>query len=282
MPSESSERIVTRASESRLVLAPEFHMFQLHHCRKELHWPRHIHRSYEVIYCLEGEYRARLNETPLFLQPGHGLVVKPGDAHEDFCEPPLRYFGMLFTLHDARLRDQPRSLFADDAEARHQCFSFSRHPDLTLRHMAADAERSTAEIQDAVLTRFIAGVIRALPADGLAPGVRRSVVEQDFAQRFLQVVRDHLAAPQSLAAMAREMGMSSSSLSHKCKEIFGQSAMAIATGERLRHAGLLLHSTSLSIKEIVPQVGFADAYAFSRAFRRVMGRSPSQYRNETP
>ena len=48
---------------------------------------------------------------------------------------------------------------------------------------------------------------------------------------------------------------------------------------RLRRAASLLKDTSLPITEIAMQCGFSDSNYFSRAFKKINGITPSQYRN---
>jgi YesN/AraC family two-component response regulator len=40
----------------------------------------------------------------------------------------------------------------------------------------------------------------------------------------------------------------------------------------------LLGLSDLKIKEISKQIGYEDAYYFSRLFKKIMGKSPMQYR----
>jgi AraC-like DNA-binding protein len=47
---------------------------------------------------------------------------------------------------------------------------------------------------------------------------------------------------------------------------------------RMPHAAVLLASESYSVEEIAHQVGYENAFAFSTAFKRIMGASPSSYR----
>ncbi|RMD73694.1 MAG: AraC family transcriptional regulator [Lentisphaerae bacterium] len=47
---------------------------------------------------------------------------------------------------------------------------------------------------------------------------------------------------------------------------------------RMEHAAAMLGNPRLSISEIAEFLGFSDQYAFSKAFKRVMGAPPSAYR----
>nr|WP_306792705.1 AraC family transcriptional regulator [Collinsella urealyticum] len=68
----------------------------------------------------------------------------------------------------------------------------------------------------------------------------------------------------------------------KLKRLFktrtGLAPNAYVTAQRMEHAEDLLSTTRLSIEEISERVGYRSAAAFSAAFRRAYGSSPSQIR----
>jgi AraC-like DNA-binding protein len=49
---------------------------------------------------------------------------------------------------------------------------------------------------------------------------------------------------------------------------------------RMRQAATLLTTTFLSVKEIVRRVGLTDESHFVRDFKRLYGRTPSEYRHK--
>ncbi|HVZ64597.1 MAG TPA: AraC family transcriptional regulator [Lacunisphaera sp.] len=81
-----------------------------------------------------------------------------------------------------------------------------------------------------------------------------------------------------LRQLAGAAGMSVTHFSALFRRRTGFSPVDFLIRQRVRQAGQLLDSTSLSIREIAEQVGYDDPYYFSRCFRRVMGCSPRAYR----
>ncbi|MFQ9985893.1 MAG: helix-turn-helix transcriptional regulator, partial [Lachnospiraceae bacterium] len=47
---------------------------------------------------------------------------------------------------------------------------------------------------------------------------------------------------------------------------------------RVNHARLLLRSTELSVLEVALQSGFRSSSYFNRVFKKIMGMTPGQYR----
>lgn len=81
----------------------------------------------------------------------------------------------------------------------------------------------------------------------------------------------------SLDRLAGELGMSRATLQRRLKAE-GTSFEAILDGLRQRLARRFLRSENYSVKKTAYQLGFSDPAAFSRAFKRWTGRSPSELR----
>ena len=54
--------------------------------------------------------------------------------------------------------------------------------------------------------------------------------------------------------------------------------MAYLTGWRMTLAADLLHRPDMTVAAVARRVGYADAFGFSAAFKRVQGVSPTAYR----
>ncbi len=82
----------------------------------------------------------------------------------------------------------------------------------------------------------------------------------------------------SLASMADFCGYSQSRFSALYRQKFGISPVNDLISIRIERAKLLLEHGSLSVFEISDAVGFGSIYYFSRAFKEIVGISPTEYR----
>jgi AraC-like DNA-binding protein len=81
----------------------------------------------------------------------------------------------------------------------------------------------------------------------------------------------------AIAAVARELGMSERSLRrHLATE--GTSYRDVVRSTLETSAGRLLRDPARTIKQTAVALGFADAAAFSNAFKRWTGMTPGEYR----
>jgi AraC family transcriptional regulator, L-rhamnose operon regulatory protein RhaS len=82
----------------------------------------------------------------------------------------------------------------------------------------------------------------------------------------------------SVEDVARSAYVSASRLSHVFKQATGMSLLDYLTRMRTDRAVELLSSTDRNITEIAYELGFHDPSYFARAFRKVAGVTPSQFR----
>ena len=97
----------------------------------------------------------------------------------------------------------------------------------------------------------------------------------------MQWIREHLAEPLALPEIARRAGLS---VPHFCalfKKQTGLSPMRYLMHARMTRACALLDSTDKPVAEISLEVGFRDAFHFSKTFHEVVGSSPRTYRLDT-
>jgi len=82
----------------------------------------------------------------------------------------------------------------------------------------------------------------------------------------------------TVTELAREVAVSRSSLDGRFREILGLSPMRYVHEWRMRVAQDLLRTTEMTIAAISRRVGYDSEEAFSRAFKRAHGQSPSLWR----
>ena len=85
----------------------------------------------------------------------------------------------------------------------------------------------------------------------------------------------------SLNKIAFHIGISASYFSSIFKQKTGQSFVEYLTKTRMEKACELLKCTTLRTAEIGEQVGYHDPHYFSATFKRVMGQSPKEFKNDS-
>ena len=78
--------------------------------------------------------------------------------------------------------------------------------------------------------------------------------------------------------VAREVGLSYESFRKRFAQRAGESPGQYQKRRRLEWACAAIYQGEHTIKEIADQLGFCDVFHFSKAFKQVLGTTPSEYR----
>ncbi|MCY9785336.1 AraC family transcriptional regulator [Nocardiopsis sp. EMB25] len=100
--------------------------------------------------------------------------------------------------------------------------------------------------------------------------------------RALELIHERAADPWTLEALARACSVSRATLAARFQRAVGAPPMTYLRTWRLTTASdLLTAEPDLSLEAVAARVGYGSAFAFSTAFRRYTGVSPSRYRSRS-
>lgn len=104
----------------------------------------------------------------------------------------------------------------------------------------------------------------------------------DLAQAVERYIVEHFSMDVSIADLARRYDVSREHLTRLFTQEFGIAPHRYLLDIRMREACRLLRTTNRAVKQIFTEVGFESRVTFLRAFRRVVGVTPSEYRKGHP
>jgi AraC-like DNA-binding protein len=142
-------------------------------------------------------------------------------------------------------------------------------------HAGSDA--MLAKLSEALFVDTLRRYVTALPEQttGWLAGARDAVVGKSLA-----LLHRRPSHPWTIAELAAEVGLSRSALVERFTRYLSDSPIAYVTGWRMRLAAQALTSTSKGVADIAAEVGYESEAAFNRAFKRVFGVPPAQYRRK--
>lgn len=97
--------------------------------------------------------------------------------------------------------------------------------------------------------------------------------------RLWKEVLEHPDFAWNFTTLAKRAKVSPEHLRRLCQSEFGCSPMEYVTHLRMQHAVSLLISGRYNVSDVAERVGYATPFAFSTAFKRVLGIPPSEYVN---
>jgi AraC-like DNA-binding protein len=243
----------------------------------------HAHPLWHFWYVMEGCAQVRIGDGAceaqrgdLFLIPGgtvHGLRVAAGRSCHMFdvkfflpaLDPPgaPRPSGPLSGAYHTRDAFGLRALV--------QCVL------LEIEQRGIGWEVAVNGMFCEVLSRLVRHLPRAdwvPPAEGPAPVAAASPVVRET----VALLSAGAAGLQRPSEVARRIGVSARQLNVAFRAATGFTLRSFMLQQRMALAQRLLLGSDLPVKAVAREAGYAEVYAFSRAFRRAVGLPPSEFR----
>ena len=256
----------------------------------------------------EGDAHFRSGDIELELKQGDVLVISRGDAHvlsndartdaRPYKSFPTSQTGPIPTLH-AGQEGVRTSLLCGSFTLRHAAATHFTSLMPSVIHISPTDPGAVPWLSDSV------GLLLESLAEGAGgvDTVRTRILEAFFVHllrnyfdraegehgwlgaltdsriaKALALIHSDASEAWSAADLASQVGMSRSSFFSRFSELVGEPPAQYVTRWRMLAAADLLRESPGSVAEIADQVGYGSEHAFARAFRRVIGATPGEYR----
>lgn len=140
----------------------------------------------------------------------------------------------------------------------------------------AGAATMVAQISELILTRHVRAWAELGKGDRLA---WLAAFRDPHIGRALAGLHQHPERIWTIATLARLAGLSRATFTQRFRATLGLPPIQYLTQWRMGLARHLLNEQNLTIAQISARLGYESEFAFSRAFKRITGQAPSQYRN---
>lgn len=232
--------------------------------------------SYTLLLCLEGEGRLDLAESRSQMSRGSMAILKPFEFHA--YEADVRNPWSLYWIHfNGRMAGEYHDLLTGGG--RRPCSdigvdlrlvqSFER-----IRSLYQQGFSFPVLVQaSAVMHQLLGDMHEMLHNRQQSPEDARTKI-----QRAIDIMRENPGSNLTIYEFAAATHMSQMYFSAKFREYTGESPRSFFTRVKMEKACQLLVQTRLKVEIIAQMVGYDDAFYFSRAFKRVIGDTPSRYR----
>ena len=252
----------------------------------QLHW----HPYVEILLSLSDQNTAAVNFNPHDLLINDIVIVYPGELHsvqaprEDswlIIQFPvellsgLSELSQLVNCHPRRhyLRYDPSQI-----QSEQMVLGIKKIVELYF-----SSESFTETKMFACMLNFFAQLGEYWTGDEEGEGVQPGGKEQESLKLMAEAclyITDNCGLPLTLDDAARHVGISKSHFSHLFKRYTGMTFVDYLTNERIRRAEAISLDPSRHITDIAFEAGFSSISTFNRAFRKVKGISPSEFRSK--
>lgn len=127
----------------------------------------------------------------------------------------------------------------------------------------------------AELYKLLAFLMKEFPSKAMSDS---SILIQNYIKQVKKIIHIQYGNPLKISEIAKKLNLNRSYLYKIFKEETDYSLKDYLIQIRMEKSADLLTRTTFHISEIANVVGFPDALAFSKAFKKHFGQSPSNYR----
>lgn len=221
-----------------------------------------------LFYTVSGRGQLATAQVQAVLQPGQLLIVPAGVAHAYWADGGWE--GCWVHLEDTDAWASLRGSEAQLLPARELAQVHRVMEGLIAESLASlPAGNHAIDLYTELLLLYLQRECAATAADDRR---LRPIWEE---------VHANLAYPWSIEELAARAACSPAHFFRLTRQLHQLTPMQMVTAFRLSRAKELLRFTDYTLDQIAAMVGYANPYAFSRAFRRSTGISPGAYRRSS-
>lgn len=130
---------------------------------------------------------------------------------------------------------------------------------------------------DVIFTYVLRDVVSRQGSD--QPGWCQAVLDVHVRQ-VLGLMHADCAKPWTLEDLAQQVGLSRTGLAERFRHAMSDTPLNYLRTVRMQNAMRLLSDTELNLEQVALEVGYQDAFSFSKVFKRTVGVSPRDFRRQ--
>jgi transcriptional regulator GlxA family with amidase domain len=105
-------------------------------------------------------------------------------------------------------------------------------------------------------------------------------IQDPQVEKAVQAMHEDCARQWTLSALASLSGLSRTGLAERFRKSMGNTPLNYLRMVRMQKAISVLSESERSLEQIAQEVGYQDAFSFSKVFKRTMGVAPRDFRRQ--
>ncbi|SET18716.1 AraC family transcriptional regulator [[Clostridium] polysaccharolyticum] len=234
-----------------------------------------VRNHYIFHYLFEGKGILKLNGKQYTITAHQGFLISPNILAYYEADPTEPWNYAWVHLDGPKIRDYFQKCGLSSEQPVFKPSLDSNEIDLIMLQLL---EHNTREL-------YCIGKIYELFDAMIAQSVTKEPANIDIRLTYIKKIIDYItikfSEPIHMNDIAHACGLERSYMTRLFKDATGQTPYAYLNIYRIKKACQLLLHDSASIQNIAYAVGYSDAFTFSKAFKRQVGVSPSEYRGKS-
>ena len=240
------------------------------------------------VLCMDGEVKASINLNKITVKANDFITLTPGSIFQiDHIDGNLKIYFLGFSSHYIEQKEHSRTLLDS-------MYLTLGRPILSLPDKGAKMLeeyfnlliRMYEYVEEMGIYKELAPNIFADIHTGVSLMYRRNSNEkvsmsksEQLCRSFTQLVIQHYSQNRNVAWYAEKLGITHAYLCTTVKQAIGKTCVDVISSMVIMDAKSQLKSTDLSIQQISDSLNFANMSFFGKYFKRHVGMSPLEYRN---
>ena len=236
-----------------------------------------VREHYVMHYCLSGRGVYRAQGVKYEIGPGDGFLILPGElsSYQADSQQPWNHIWVGFT--GSRAADYLKCCGLGKERRTFQCAQSQQLEDCVQAMLGFD----TAGAGNELLLLGELYVFLGWIAQSAQSSVRRSrETASEYVELAMEYIRNHFQEDLTVAKLARYVELNRSYLTTVFQNTINMSPQQYLMRFRMEWAANMLSENKLTVGEIARSCGYPDPLTFSKAFKRTLGVTPTQYRRE--
>ena len=251
----------------------------------------HRHNFYEVLYVTGGVGTHFIDFNAYPIEPNTFYFISPGQVHYWKTTVPIEGNILVFT-NDFLLLAPADYMVLQELSFFHTVegnptlkLNETDHLQITSLFQAIAEEFKandfrTSSVLRAYLHILLVQIQRICATQEIEAVLKQNKIAQKLTRQFKQLVAKQTVTGQSVQEYAGQLGVSVNHLNKTVKAATGYTPGQLIRQEVILEAKRLFQHTDLTATEIGYRLGFDDPSYFGRFFKREVGVSPGQFRQD--
>lgn len=252
---------------------------------KEWKHEKRLLKEYELFVMTEGTLYLKYNNEKFILNKGEYLILPPTNSwREGFQSSYCAFYWLHFT-----------TLSSDDIETvpysvtKLNKFDSFKIPQIDKIPKPEKVIVLMKQLQDAVKSEYPVFALNAMTTSIITELYAQFSTNEDMkAKTFMQkqiysdiidYIQRNISTNIKVSEIAKRFGYNEKYLSHMFSQITGETLKQFILKRKIDAANFLLTDTNKKIVDIAGELGYSDIHNFCKAYKRMTGLTPNEYRN---
>ena len=226
-------------------------------------------------FCLSGRGAYQVHGHNYSIGPGEGFLILPGEVTSYQADQSDPWSHIWVGFDGSRAGELLRSCGLGADHRVYRCSASDRLDHCVREMMRYETAGRGHELMLQGALYYFLGWIASSSGTGLH---RNREAGKEYVELATEYIRNHFQEDLTVAKLARYVGLNRSYLTTVFQNVLHLSPQQFLMRFRMARAAQLLREHVLSVSEVARSCGYPDPLTFSKAFKRTMGVTPSQYR----